>query len=164
MRFVISISLFLLSACGSPEAAPTAAAGAVAPAPAPAAPTPPAAPDPGARLVGTWEMIQEFGGGDCDSLDCASDRAEGERTRAELRADGTFVETRAPIRGTAMPPMEGNWRASAEGEAITLSVDLRLGDSVMPGDPQTITFRDADTYERRNARNRHGGVWRRVAP
>ena len=34
----------------------------------------------------------------------------------------------------------------------------------VPTDPQDLTFRDPDTFEMRNAENRHGGVWRRVPP
>ncbi len=94
------------------------------------------------KIVGTW-----VGQGDSGEI-------------YELTAT-RFKSTYPKIEGGK--PMEGPIAVvKVDGNTITLSQSLDLGDGkTLPADDQIITIVDGDTIERRNAKNKSGGTYKR---
>ncbi|MGC4118893.1 MAG: hypothetical protein QM765_30875 [Myxococcales bacterium] len=107
---------------------------------------------PEERLLGTWREEQEFGGD--------PNRPVEKRPFVEFKK-GTYVHT---YPATGGKPMEGKWSvASAKGDELVLKMTLQLDPkTAFPVDDQKIVFKDADTFEMRNAKNGHGGVYKRL--
>ncbi|MBL8943828.1 MAG: hypothetical protein JNK45_11805 [Myxococcales bacterium] len=94
------------------------------------------------KLVGTWV-------------------AQGESGEIYELTATRFKSTYPKIEGGK--PMEGPVKiVKVDGNEITLSQSLDLGDGkMMPADDQIVTIVDGDTIERRNAKKKSGGTFKR---
>ncbi len=108
----------------------------------------------GAALVGSWVRVEEFGGGDCDGLDCSASLPKERQTTLTFEAQ-TYSETSA-----SGPAMTGSWTLTevAGGE---FKVSMTLDGIDLPPSKKTIVFQDGTRFTMR-ADNRHGGVYKRA--
>ncbi len=113
---------------------------------------------PRARLIGRWEMTEEYGGRGCSNVDCLGPVPAGHRTTIEF-ANAGYTRTNPG----GMPPAQGSWTiAAGRGGAFVLRMTWVIAGRPRPTDPQDVVFRDANTIEVRNAANHHGGVYHRL--
>jgi len=107
---------------------------------------------PEERLLGKWREELEFGG---------DPNRPVEKRPTLVFSKGTYVHT---FPATSGAPMEGTWKvASAKGDELVLKQTLKLdAKTSFPVDDQKVLFKDADTFELRNAKNGHGGLYKRV--
>jgi hypothetical protein len=105
----------------------------------------------GQPLVGKWREVQEFGG---------SKRPVAEQTVMIL---GKTSYTSIQPKSVGNPPMKGTWRVKdVKGKTLLIGLTLDLGGSPMPADDQRVKLVDKDTLEWRNAKNGHGGIYKRA--
>jgi hypothetical protein len=109
------------------------------------------------RLYGKWVEKKEFGGKGCDNLDCAGE--DQSPATIEFKKDGTYRQ----IPDGEGETLTGTWEVvSSKDDSMTISMSMDLsGGKQFKGDDQKIVFKSDDVIEKRNVKNRHGGILHR---
>ncbi len=105
----------------------------------------------GQPLVGKWREVQEFGG---------SKHPIAEQTVMILGK--TSYKSIQP-KSVGNPPINGTWRVKeVKGKTLIIGLTFDMDGSPMPVDDQRVKLVDKDTLEWRNAKNGHGGIYKRA--